>query len=157
MQFTKKEKCKDEACDLRNQIVRFSLERIEETGFCVKDICLGMSISREAFYYHFIKRETLIRACASSFVVQGSLDKTFRNIVSYLSLHLSFFRKNLNKEGVRVFLFCFVPFLNGMSEDCGYLLLGYCYMLLSDSFVNSFVFKNKMIGLFSKLGLNCLS
>jgi len=52
MQFTQKEICKDKDFDLRDEIVRFSLKTIEENRFCVKAICKGMSISREAFYYY---------------------------------------------------------------------------------------------------------
>lgn len=76
MQFTKKEKCKDEACDLRNQIVRFSLERIEETGFCVKDICLGMSISREAFYY-YQEKANHSRLASNLSLCQSIIDESF--------------------------------------------------------------------------------
>ncbi len=157
MQFTQKEICKDKDFDLRDEIVRFSLKTIEENRFCVKAICKGMSISREAFYYHFPKRKDLIMACVSSFVVQDLLERTFRNVVSYVSFHLSFFRRNLDDKGVREFFSLLVFLLNGMSEDCGNLMMGYCYLLLSDSSVTASRFEKKMTGIFLRLGWDCCS
>lgn len=120
--------CKDGKLKIR--ILHACLFELDSSMFQVSRICKYLRISREAFYYHFSDKKSLLDSCASYLLKDFFSSRA--DFILFLSEHLDYLLLHISDMDVLDFFQAMKRILNEMKTDFGTFFIGYILVSLTD-------------------------
>ena len=120
--------CKAET--LKTRILHACLFELDSSMFQVSRICKYLQISREAFYYHFSDKKSLLDSCASYLLKDFFSSRA--DLILFLSEHLDYLVLHISDMDVLDFFQAMKRRLNEMKADFGTFFIGYILVSLTD-------------------------
>lgn len=120
--------CKDETTKIK--IIHACLFGLDSPIFQISRICRYLHISREAFYYHFEDKKSLLNACATELLKDFFLSR--KDFISFFVTHSSCFTACVPDQDLFFFLQAMKRNLNERKPDFGTVFIGSLLMSMTD-------------------------